>query len=227
MKYFNGYTTSKLVAEKKAEIKKLKIDMNRLAKIALEQSKNITHKDINENRYPKQLTHLIEIITTMSAKIYSLGVEIKRERQKIADEHTYCNRSNRNTVIDPELFKYIDVKAFAVEFYNKFIKEGGSLVHLGDSSSFICGFNSLNFYQISDIWKRPQNTAFAIHAPEYKETINNTIKNIKNLGLKDFAKWIESVRDDIQIDLDEDILYIIFSVNEDGIERIFKINFNF
>ena len=152
MTYRNGYTSTPEILAMKKEIRKIKIDINRLASITLDYADEITDNDVVKGRLPKPIEHILVATKHMNERIEELALKIKRERNKISDANPTLNRNyfkceNSNLKLFTEAFKG---KLGLSRFTNTLIESTNSMI-------LSSGFNSIVIKEIKDIWDRPQN----------------------------------------------------------------------
>ena len=92
MTYRNGYTSTQSILAMKKEIRKIKIDINRLMVLTLDYADEITTNDMNKGRLPKPIDHIFTAVKHMNDHIEELALKIKRERNKISDANPTKNR---------------------------------------------------------------------------------------------------------------------------------------
>ena len=219
MTYRNGYTSTPEILAMKKEIRKIKIDINRLASITLDYADEITDNGVAKGRLPKPIEHILVATKHMNERIEELALKIKRERNKISDANPTLNRNyfkceNSNLNLFTEAFKG---KLGLSRFTNTLIESTNSMI-------LSSGFNSIVIKEIKDIWDRPQNTTFAFRDREYIAKAEELFVKAKLFGLSELSKFIESNINDIQVNTDNSNLYIVFTTSS---KSTFLVYFNF
>jgi hypothetical protein len=70
MTYRNGYTSTPEILAIKKEIRKIKIDINRLASITLDYADEITDNDVVKGRLPKPIEHILVATNSTSSSAF-------------------------------------------------------------------------------------------------------------------------------------------------------------
>lgn len=219
MTYRNGYTSTPEILAMKKEIRKIKIDINRLMLLTLDYADEISQNDINKGRLPKPIEHIFTAVKHMNERIEELALKIKRERNKISDANPTLNRNyykNENS----------DLKLFTEAFKEKLglSRFTNTLIESTNSMILSSGFNSIVIKEIKDIYDRPQNTTFAFRDREYVAKSEELFIKAKLFGLNELSKFIENNINDIQVNTDNSNLYIIFTTSNNS---TFLVYFNF
>lgn len=219
MKYHNGYTSRPHILAKKQEIRRIKIDIERLMILTLDYANEISNYDMNKGKLPKPIEHIFKAVENMKKRMDALGLEIKRERNKISDANPTMNRKTSKVV-------KLKVENFTDELKDK-LSLNNFVSSYNNSSGVMTlssGFNSLVIHEIKDIWDKPQNTSFARHKKEYVDKIGELILKSECFGLERLSEFLENSIEDFQVNTDTDNLYIVFTTNEDS---TFLVYFNF
>ena len=220
MTYRNGYTSTQSILAMKKEIRKIKIDINRLMVLTLDYADEITTNDMNKGRLPKPIDHIFTAVKHMNDHIEELALKIKRERNKISDANPTKNRKylkgeNSSLKLFTEAFKCkMDITD----------KVSTTLIKSTNSIILSSGFNSIVIKEINDIWHRPQNTTFAFRDKQYIAKAEELFVKSKLYGFNVLSKFIELNINDIQVNTDNSSLYIVFTTSKD---KTFLVYFNF
>lgn len=219
MSYRNGYTSTPEILAMKKEIRKIKIDIDRLMLLTLDYADEITTNDINKGRLPKPIDHIFTAVKNMNERVEELALKIKRERNKISDANPTLNRKyykceKSNLKLFTEAFKG---KLGLSQFTNTLIESTNSMI-------LSSGFNSIVIKEIKDIYDRPQNTTFAFRDREYVAKSEELFIKAKLFGFNELSKFIESNINDIQVNTDNSNLYIVFTTSN---KSTFLVYFNF
>jgi hypothetical protein len=92
MTYRNGYTSTPEILAMKKEIRKIKIDINRLASITLDYADEITDNDVVKGRLPKPIEHILVATKHMNERIEELAKKNSKADKDDKIIVVYCKK---------------------------------------------------------------------------------------------------------------------------------------
>lgn len=193
MSYYNGYTTTPKVRAMKDELRDLKVQAKRLVKMSLPYTDSNAYP-----KFPKELVYLNNTIFYLFDRIEQLGMEIRRERNRIANEFPEKNR------------KANDIREFS-EAIKLHLNVGDAVTHQRtDGVVYLYqGFDYLKIASIRDEYSGPQNSCLAIRDSISTETVNKLIETIELKGNMKMANTLRRCFNDVQIDEDTNTPFLI------------------
>lgn len=193
MSYQNGYTTTPEVRAMKDELRNLKVQAKRLIKMSLPYTDTIAYP-----KFPKELVYLNDTIFYLFDRIDKLGLKIRRERNRIAEEFPEKNR------------KANDLRDFS-EAIKLHLNVGDAITHQRpDGVVYLYqGFDYLKIASVRDEHSGPQNSCLAIRDSASTETVHKLIKTIERKGNMKMAETLRKCFNDVQIDEDTNTPFLI------------------
>lgn len=89
------------------------------------------------------------------------------------------------------------------------------------------GFTNVHIKEVKDEWNTVGNARLLISQPDYKEILEKFLLKIEESGNDKLYDFIYDKVDELQIDKDNDTIFILFTAKENDVTKMYMVFFNY